>query len=89
MLVDIIALHQKSGSKKPFSFFFGSRGYKMAYEYLKSELQLPDNEVLVRQMPRKGTPSAARVHPLIAVEYLRWVNYEKFAQYALKGSQNG
>lgn len=78
-LIDIAAMYKRiPNPRKPFSYFFSSRGYTTAYNYLRDEKKLPEHHILVRAMPSRGNPSVARVHPLVAVEFLRWVDYDKY-----------
>lgn len=81
-LVDIAQMHRKYGHTKVFSHFFNSGGYRRAYEHLTNNLQLPEEEVLVRSMPSRSNPSVAKVHPLIAMEYILWADYPRYAKLA-------
>ena len=87
-LVDIAAMYRRHPNppKKPFSYFFTSRGFQMASQYLRDAQQLPEHEIAVRTMPHRGSPSIAKVHPLVALEFLRWLDYGKFHESWLKVS---
>jgi hypothetical protein len=79
-LFDIAELYRRSPNPaKPFSYFFNSRGYKTAHAHLRQQ-GLPENQILIREMPSRTNPSVAKVHPLILVEFLRWYSYEHFAR---------
>ena len=84
-LVDIAQLYRKHPNpRKPFSYFFNSRAYSQAYEYLKEQKKLPENHIIVRSMPYRGSPSSAKVHPLIVVEFVRWLDYGRYHDQMMK-----
>jgi hypothetical protein len=79
-LTDIADIYRRHHNpRRPFSYFFNSRGYATAHAYLKS-IDLPDEEIMIREMPSRGHPSVALVHPIIAIEFIRWLDYSKFVK---------
>ena len=79
-MIDIAKLHRKSGSNKILGKFFATSGYRLAAEHLSSE-DVPDNEITVKHQAHRGAVGISKVHPLIVIEYLRWVDYEAYAGY--------
>jgi hypothetical protein len=84
-LIDIATWYKRQANpRRPFSYFFKSRGFQLAEQYLKEEVGLSDAEIMVREMPSRGHPTVAKVHPIIAVEFLRWLDYGIFYHQAMK-----
>lgn len=81
-MIDIAKHHRSFESPKILAKFFSTSGFRAARDaLLKTGLTTPD--IVKRKMPYRGQPSVALVHPLISLEYLRWVDYDKFAKWAL------
>ena len=84
-LIDIARMYNTiKNPRRPFSYFFKSRGFQMAEEYLRDVKELPDGEIMIREMPSRGHPTVAKVHPMIAVEFIRWLDYGVFYQQVMK-----
>jgi hypothetical protein len=39
---------------------------------------------MIREMPSRGHPTVAKVHPMIAVEFIRWLDYGVYYQQIMK-----
>lgn len=79
-MIDIANIYRRhQNPRRPFSYFFTSKGYKAAYDYLRSQ-DYADHQILIREMPFRTNPSVAKVHPLIATEFVRWLDYPRFAR---------
>ena len=76
-LIDITKTHRTLKDKRAISEFFRSAGYKRALGYLQ-DAGLTEEEVVVRSPAHRSSPSAAKVHAVIMMEYVRWVDYGKF-----------
>lgn len=85
-LIDIGAWHVKSDDQRPLSRFFNSAGAKEAIEYLQ-DAGHDQHSIAVRSGGHRSAPSNAKVHPLLAMEYLRWLDYSKYAQAIIKTSR--
>jgi len=82
-MIDIAKKHRGSGSPKVLAKFFKSKAYTQAYTFLRNEGYGPD-AIARKQHAYRGTPGIAFVHPLVALEYARWVDYDSFAAKILK-----
>lgn len=85
-LIDIGAWHVKSEDQRPLSRFFNSAGAKEAIEYLQ-DTGHDQHSIAVRSGGHRSVPSNAKVHPLLAMEYLRWLDYSKFAKAVIATSR--
>jgi len=82
-MLDIAKQHRASGSPKILAKFFNSHAYRMAHKHLPDR-GLMEPYIVIRAGAYRGTPSIAKVHPLVALEYARWVDYDAFAAKVLK-----
>lgn len=78
-MIDISNMYRKSGSRKPFNRFMESSSFSRPYDYLRKTARLPEDQVIIRQHPHRGNPATVLVHPLIAFEFVRWLDYGKYA----------
>ena len=84
-LIDIAKMYKSVKSpRRPFSYFFKSRGFQLAELHLKEDLELPENQIMIRKMPSRGNPTVAKVHPIIAVEFIRWLDFGVYTQQVMK-----
>ena len=79
-LVSLRAIQTRLNEERPLSHFLRSPAYRRAYEYLTTEQHHKHADIIRRTRPTHHTPSDARVHPLVAMEYLRWVDYSHYAR---------
>ena len=79
-MIDIAVLHRKSGSTKILGKFFATSAYRNASEYL-TEQGVEEKEITMRHQAHRGAVGISKVHPLIVIEYLRWVDYDAYAGY--------
>ena len=77
-LVDIAKLHRLNGSTRAVADFFRSSGFGKAKDYLTAR-GVPDDEIFIKRQAHRSTPGVALVHPLVAMEYTRWVNYDIYS----------
>jgi hypothetical protein len=82
-MIDIAALHRKSGSTKILGKFFATSGYKATANYL-SMTGLPEEEIVQRRQAHRGAVGIAKVHPMLVIEYLRWVDFDTYANWVRK-----
>lgn len=73
-MIDIYVLYRRATNPRPFNRFFESAGFSKAYDYLKTQ-QLPEASIIKRSRGSVAAPATAFVHPLVALEFLRWLNY--------------
>ena len=76
-MIDIYKLYRSSPeeNRKPFNRFFESKGYVQAFEHLKYERGLEESSILKRSRGSIHAPATALVHPLVVLEFVRWMNY--------------
>jgi len=74
MMQDLNILYAGHHCTKAFHNFFKSQGYKEAYNFLKTELALPESEVLAHTRPARGRPSQCLAHELIVLAFLQWMD---------------
>jgi len=74
MMQDLNALYATHRCSKTFHNFFKSQGYKDAYSFLKTELTLPESEIMAYTRPTRGRPSQCLAHELIVLEFLHWMD---------------
>ena len=79
-MIDIAELHRQSGSKKILGKFFATSGYLKAVEHLKYT-GIKEADIVQKSHAHRGTVGVAKVHPLIMIEYLRWADYEAYAEF--------
>ena len=83
-MIDIAPLYRKAREpKQPLTKFFRSSGFFAARDYLLAS-GLAEEAILQRNKPCKMQPSVIQVHPLVAAEFLRWLQYESFAKYVMR-----
>ena len=76
-LVDIAKAHRNTQDKRPVAEFFRSAGYKRAMDYLHS-VDITEETAVARTPAHRSNPAVAKVHPIIMMEYVRWVDYGKY-----------
>lgn len=86
-MIDIGAWHAKTDDQRPLSRFFNSAGAKQAIEALQDR-NLSQREIAIRSGGHRSLPAQALVHPLLAMEYLRWLDYSKYAEAVIKTSRH-
>ena len=76
-MIDIYSLYRNSSAegRKPFNRFFESKGFMQAFEHLRYDRGLDEGTIIKRSRGNIHAPATARVHPLIALEFVRWMNY--------------
>jgi len=82
-MIDIAKQHRASGSPRILAKFFTSKGYSQAAEYLIHD-GLRTQEIRDPQNAFRGQPGIEKVHPLIALEYARWVDYDAYAKLVIR-----
>lgn len=78
-MIDIYVLYRKATNPRPFNRFFESAGFSKAYDYLKASA-LPESSIIKRSRGSVAAPATAFVHPLIALEFVRWLNYAVYVE---------
>lgn len=78
-MIDIYVLYRKATNPRPFNRFFESAGFGKAYDYLKTQ-ELPEAFIIKRSRGSVAAPATAFVHPLIALEFIRWLNYSVYVE---------
>ena len=78
-MIDIYVLYRKATSPRPFNRFFESAGFSKAYDHLKASA-LPESSIIKRSRGSVAAPATAFVHPLIALEFIRWLNYAVYVE---------
>lgn len=78
-MIDLYAIYRKvpAADRRPFNRFFESAGFSKAYEHLKASA-LPEASIIKRSRGTVTAPATALVHPLIALEFVRWLSYDLF-----------
>ena len=74
---DIGKYHHSRSHTRPLSEFFRSAPYLRLHAHLLAQ-GLSEQDIVQRTPPHRGQTSEARVHPLVAMEYLRWVDYPAY-----------
>jgi len=82
-VIDLVALHKKLGCKKNLGNFLNSTAYRQCVDALHRR-GLMMTEIMVYVRPAKNTPSLRRVHPVVALEYLRWADYDRYIGQAFR-----
>lgn len=83
-MVNIGKMHIESGDGRAISRFFRSSGFKTAQTHLRTT-GVGDRDISHTERPFVGQPSEAHVHPVVALEYVRWLNYADFVKLAVLG----
>lgn len=78
-MIDIALMHKNSGDPRTIQNFLRSKPCEQAAEYLRAE-GLADSDILVVNKAHRGSPQQIFAHKLIALEYIRWKNYDDFAR---------
>lgn len=76
MLQDLHKLHQLRPNTT-FNNFFKSAGCKATLKYLEST-GLPESYRLMRMPAVPGIPARALAHPLLALEFIRWMDHDLY-----------
>ncbi len=81
-MIDIYTLYRKAPAeaRRPFNRFFESSGFLRAYEHLRYTESLEEPSIIKRSRGSVAAPATAFVHPLVAVEFVRWLDYGSFAR---------
>lgn len=79
-MIDIYSLYRKAPEvgKRPFNRFFESAGFVKAFDYLRYAREVPEKDILRRTRGSVAAPATALAHPLIALEFVRWMDYGKY-----------
>ena len=77
-MIDIAKLHRDSGSDKILAKFFATAAYRKMAAYLVSQGVKPE-EIVQKRQAHRGAVGIAKVHSLVAMEYLRWVDFDTYA----------
>lgn len=76
-MIDLVALHKMLKCEKNMGNFIASKPYKMCVDSLHRR-GLTMNQISVHVSPCKNVASKRAVHPVLALEYLRWADYERY-----------
>jgi len=79
-MIDIYRLYRSAPAddRKPFNRFFESKGFSQAFDHLRYDRGFEEGAIIKRSRGSIHAPATARVHPLIALEFVRWMNYGVF-----------
>lgn len=79
-MIDLYSLYRKAPTegRKPFNRFFESKGYVQAFEHLRYDRALEERDILKRHRGSIHSPATAHAHPLIVLEFIRWMNYPAY-----------
>lgn len=79
-MIDIYAMYRKApeANKRPFNRFFESAGFVKAFDHLRYAEGIPERDILRRTRGTVAAPATALAHTLIALEFVRWMDYGKF-----------
>jgi hypothetical protein len=79
-MIDLYTLYRKhpAESRRPFNRFFETSAFTAVFEYLRYEQKLPETAILKRTHGQKQAPATALAHPLVALEFIRWLDYPRF-----------
>jgi hypothetical protein len=80
-MIDLYSLYRKAAAepRRPFNRFFETAAFTAAFEYLRYEKALPESAILKRTHGQKQAPATAFAHPLLAMEFVRWMDYPRYA----------
>lgn len=81
-MIDIAAIHRKSGSKKILGKFFETAAYKHTHAYL-TDIGIEEKGIVDRRHAYRGAVGISYVHPMVALEYFRWADFKKYASWIL------
>ena len=76
-MIDLASYHMKYKPSVSLARFFNTKGYKKVHDYLRSK-RLSDNQIAICIKPHRGQASAANVHKLVFIEYLRWADHDRY-----------
>lgn len=82
-MIDIAKYHRKSGDDRAVARFFASAIFKDVQAFL-TKCGYDEKEIVKRTNSYRGAPSVAMVHPMVVVEYLRWLDYDRYAAWVMK-----
>ena len=83
MMIDLIPLHKKIHCKKPLHNFLRSKVYTDTSVTLFAS-GIPKNEIDHYTPATRGQPSQRKVHPVLALEYLRWADQRLYVKKVAK-----
>ena len=78
-LITLNTLHRLLPEAPPLGNFFRTSAYRTALKHLLAE-GYAEGDVVRRAKPHPGQAAEAKVHPLIAVEFLRWADYARYSE---------
>ena len=82
-MIDLIPLHKKIHCAKPLHNFLRSKTYLETSAALFAS-GVPKDEVEHYTPATRGQPSQRKVHPVLALEYLRWADLSLYVRKANK-----
>lgn len=87
-LIDIAEIHRRAQASdpktRPLAQFFQSTGHTKAFNHLKYDLNLDADAIMQRSKPSRGNPSVIKVHFLMALEFVRWLDYSRYVKMVSK-----
>ena len=78
-MIDLIPLHKKIHCAKPLHNFLRSKVYLETSATLFNT-GVPKDEIDYYTPATKGQPSQRKVHPVLALEYLRWADQRLYVR---------
>jgi hypothetical protein len=82
-MIDLSEIHKQANCDMSLSRFFKLKAYTDTVDYLRRH-GVPQNKISYFQRPYRGSQTIAYAHPIIAIEFLRWVNYDKYLDWVGK-----
>lgn len=79
-MVDIAKLHRAANTKKQIDVFLRSAAFRNTEKYLRGQ-GLTEPEIFERHRAYVNVPAVIKVHRLLAVEYIRWLDYDRYAKW--------
>lgn len=87
-MIDLIPLHKKIHCAKPLHNFLRSKTYLETSAALFTT-GIPKAEIEHYTPATRGQPSQRKVHPVLALEYLRWADPKLYVLKAAKLMEKG
>jgi len=82
-MIDIAQLHRVSQHEGNMTNFLRSKPIQQAVAFLV-DAGVDEASIMRVQKPARGSPGIIKVHPLLALEYLRWADYSAYAGQIVK-----
>ena len=82
-MIDLIPLHKKIDCAKPLHNFLRSKTYTETSAALFNT-GIPKDEIDHYTPATRGQPSQRKVHPVLALEYLRWADQRLYVRKVTK-----